>query len=407
MAVLSQMAYYEINTSPNDPRSLFEIIEEIENNPQFRESLGKDLCKVLDALKEKVKDKDYFVIYAVDDKEDTGFAAFAVKDPDNEVTIACRGTEGNFNPFNEDFRKDGYTDLQIGIFEETNQQQKLEEFIEYLELIGNYDGFYFTGHSLGGNLAVHGAVSCSNPSKVKGVVVFNAPGFNIRYLTVHGIKIDQLKNKIFNYDNEYDYVSSLLFSPGHKVVIDSSQSFFDFGFSHHSLCELKINESGHFVKTGHKGLRSELPVRLSLIPNTIWIRNTAERYLRHKFFGSTLTGFRDFSESALSLFTSAAQEVEDEEWWNVTRWDCWYRMDRFFGSHIMNFQLLCGNVDTYYRKLIDLNDASVADIEEIFRKVYQIDTSYSSNVDSQNDLLERNVLNKLIRLKDSISPQTY
>ncbi len=37
---------------------------------------------------------DYSIVLAEDEKYGTGFAAIAIKDPDNNVTVATRGTEG-------------------------------------------------------------------------------------------------------------------------------------------------------------------------------------------------------------------------------------------------------------------------------------------------------------------------
>ena len=100
---------------------------------------------------------------------------------------------------------------------------------------------------------------------------------------------------------------------------------------------------------------------------------------------------------------AAAKETEEEDWWNITRWDCWYRLDSLVGGPVMNAQYLAGDVDTYYRKLIDMNDASVADIEAIFEKVYSIDDQYAAAIENCGTDLESRVNAKLQELAAGIN----
>ena len=173
LAVLTQLAYQDINQVDEEVDYVLSAFLR-DKEEYLREELGETYDSVIDGLIEKSKNPDYVIVKAENDKDGTGFAAMAIKDPDNEVTVACRGTEG-FS-FDYDSKKDVLTDAQIGVRVETNQQKKLEEFMFSLEK-DDYSGYYFTGHSLGGNLASHGAISIRDSSKVKGVVTFNAPGF--------------------------------------------------------------------------------------------------------------------------------------------------------------------------------------------------------------------------------------
>ena len=94
-----------------------------------------------------------------------------------------------------------------------------------------------------------------------------------------------------------------------------------------------------------------------------------------------------------------AQEVEDEAWWNITRWDCWYRLEEKVG--MLNIDLYASDINTYYRKLIDINDVSVKDIEKIFEKVYEIDGQCAAVVNSCSDAIGR-MADKLKQLSESI-----
>lgn len=117
------------------------------------------------------------------------------------------------------------------------------------------------------------------------------------------------------------------------------------------------------------------------------------------FMGGNVRG-RDFSQSIKETMINAAKETEEEKWWNVKRWDCWYKVEKFFGG--MQWDQYTAKVDEYYRKLIDINDASVKDIEKIFDEVYGIDSKFAVTVCQSTNGLESNVLNKLTVIRDSI-----
>ena len=106
---------------------------------------------------------------------------------------------------------------------------------------------------------------------------------------------------------------------------------------------------------------------------TVWI------IFRHiEIFNGGNISCRDFSLIAEEKMMKVAKEVEDEQWWQVTRWDCWYRVEKLFGH--LNLDHYTANVDAYYRKLIDINDATVKDIRRIFDNVRELDASYSNSI---------------------------
>lgn len=111
---------------------------------------------------------------------------------------------------------------------------------------------------------------------------------------------------------------------------------------------------------------------------------------------------RDFSETTKAIMLEAAKEMEDEEWWQVTRWDCWYKIENFFGQ--LQWDKYAGKVDEYYRKLIDVNDSSVKEIERIFEQVYEIDVNSSSKMESFTAVLTSGVFNVLCDVRNRIIP---
>lgn len=439
MAVLSQLAYCDVPYTPETGKTLADFIGMESVKKYLWDKMGEDYYDTVLSLAQK--GKDYEIVAACNDRYGSGFAAFAVADSNNEVTVACRGTEppgsteydieiikeafqerikqheSGEKPLTKeeyekimqvflgtiagseliDFAKDILTDAEIGLLEETNQQKEMEKFVRRLEAKG-YSGFYFTGHSLGGNLAMHGAIILRDPSKLKGVKVYNAPGFNKKYYAKQGMKINRVQDKIVCFQNEKDPVSSLFDSPGTIVIVKTT------GENHHSFIGFALH-NGCFMTTTVKepGL---FTTGLEVVTEGIDQKWYWEMFKKYSAYGrwEEKEICRDFSEGAKNVFIGAAKEVEDEKWWDVTKWDIWYRgQDAIYG---LEWDLYSGQVDSYYRKLIDVNDASVKDIENIFEKVYGIDDTYAAKI---NDLVEKikvGVTTVATNLHESIVPTT-
>lgn len=393
MSILAQLAYRDIDYKEAAEEPLYEVLKT--NRDWLVSGLGPTYEKYVDNLMNKVEGQNYVIAGSEHDKL-SGFAAFAVSTPENDVVVASRGTQ--MSKIN-----DLLTDGGLAMAVETQQHRDMEKFVNRLEKRG-YDGFYFTGHSLGGNLATHGAVTVDDPSKVRGVYTYNAPGFNETYWSLHGDRLRALRFCIVNYQNEYDYVSSILRVPGKVIIIESSVATGHLGFDDHSINAFTIDENGSFVPnaSGRKHpqtyagtVAGEAGQLIGFGPYSGLFR----LYNMYQDFKYRET-CRDFSQDAKQMLVGAAKETEEEKWWEVTKWDCWYKVDQFFG--VLEWDLYTGNVDKYYRKLIDINDASVADIERIFEKVYEIDSSYSAKISAASDSLRSNVLNKLSSLRDSV-----
>ena len=104
------------------------------------------------------------------------------------------------------------------------------------------------------------------------------------------------------------------------------------------------------------------------------------------------------------MLLDVAKETDEEKWWQISRWDCWYKVDKFFGGLAADWDRYSGNIDTYYRKLIDMNDAGAKDIRKIFEKVYAIDSAYAGNINASTERLSSEVRRKLEAIRDSINP---
>ena len=142
------------------------------------------------------------------------------------------------------------------------------------------------------------------------------------------------------------------------------------------------------------------PVSGSLIFDNIVNGTVTHLYKTYELiFGGNVRG-RDFSREIMEIMLNAARETEDEEWWQVTRWDCWYRVENTFG--LLQWDRYTGRIDEYYRKLIDVNDASLSEIERIFERVYETDRTFGSYVSMLNNELSERVESVLSSLSASI-----
>ncbi len=401
LAVLAEFAYDDTPVGEGHSVSLAEALEG--KKEALKKKLGEEYHEVVDGLVKKAEANDYRIVKSVNEKHGSGFSAIAIADPDGNVTVAARGTEGFDVLGSEDSRRDVHTDLQIGTRVETDQQASMERFVDELE-DGDYKSYTFTGHSLGGNLAMHGAITLSDPSKLNKVRTYNAPGFNQTYLNKHSRQLRRVENRMLAYQNEYDYVSSTLHTPGTIEVIESACSKWHYGFSHHSISGYRLDGNGHFVRNGSgtKGTRTKL--YKTVVDGAVGAR-WGLGFAFDLITGSkpfSLEKVRDFTPEALEMLCSAARETEDEPWWRIDRWDCWYKVEKFFG--VMEWDLYAGKVDTYYRKLIDINDASVETIEAIFEKVYALDGAYAEEIGAEYENMEDAVLLPLREIRSSVNP---
>lgn len=406
MAILAQASYLDLPDT-SEKKSLYEFLND--NRGKLEEKLGGAYKQALNDLIDKVANnngKNYTIVLTENDKHGTGFAAFAVADANNEVTVVCRGTEG-FN-LDYDSKKDVVADLELINSLQTSQQEKMDNFVAMLEK-EDYSGYSFAGHSLGGNLATYGALILNDPDKLRECVTFNAPGFNAAFIKKNKDRISKVEDRIKSFQNERDCVSECFFVIGNIIILecDGWDIFHILGIDAHMLDTLVLNEDGTF-KRNHTGKKDKTVIGYVLDKGTD-LTDGVMSILAPIFIAYDYAKWknerkndirRDFSQEAKQMLVGAAKETEEEKWWEVTKWDCWYKVDQFFG--VLEWDLYAGNVDTYYRKLIDINDASVADIEKIFENVYGIDSNCSTTISTASDTLRSKVLEKLNGLRDSI-----
>lgn len=235
LAILSQLAYKDVQQG----ETLWSAL--VGNCGYLEETLGPDYKSHISNLIVKVKDSGCYIAKA-QTNTGSGFSAFAVADPiNNNVVVACRGTElGKIGKDPITAGKDLYEDVNLALKQQTLQQKDMDVFMNDLQK-GGYGEYSFTGHSLGGNLAMYGAITLKDKSKLKECKTFNAPGFNKGFHKKYKNEINAAKKRMTAYQNKYDGVSEALTVPGTVVVVDSKGKDYS-GFSGHMLDYMVIKD---------------------------------------------------------------------------------------------------------------------------------------------------------------------
>jgi len=108
---------------------------------------------------------------------------------------------------------------------------------------------------------------------------------------------------------------------------------------------------------------------------------------------------RDFTEETRESLLKLVEEVEEEPDWDVTKWDVFSRVEKFFGG--IDFPGNSSELNNYYRKIIDINETSADEINRIFDAVYTEESQFNTKMQTVCEQLE-NVSAALKKLTDSI-----
>ena len=193
---------------------------------------------------------DYKIIDVcnMEDANKNGLYVMMVEDAPGHATILIRGTNGDLT----EWIGDDAALVKAGS-QETPQQTAIRE---YMERIGNdprFDGYTFTitGHSLGGQLAMHAAITADDAMKgrIDGVVSMDGPGFPQEYLDKYASEIDKLNGKMEHY--QWSLVGNSLKQPGNvdNHILESANTYHEpLGVGRHDVNSIKIDENGNFVE---------------------------------------------------------------------------------------------------------------------------------------------------------------
>jgi hypothetical protein len=153
---------------------------------------------------------DWKIVNIKDDNADSGFYGCTIETGDGSAIVAFRGSESETL---HDVKTD-WIDSDIGLLGSTGTKQQLVTTVYMHEmaqlLTDKYDDVAVTGHSLGGNLSLHGAVTAPKGLQdiISQVVSFDGPNFSDEYIDAHREAIDNMSGKMKHI--QYSIVGSLL-----------------------------------------------------------------------------------------------------------------------------------------------------------------------------------------------------
>ena len=152
-----------------------------------------------------------------DDQNASGMYGCMIDDGRGDAIIAFRGSEGD--QILEDW---GGADFGLLNNTETWQQAQAEEFTRrmYEEFGDQYDSYAFTGHSLGGNLAIDAAIDAppGMRDRISQVVGLDSPGFSDDYWATHADGIREMEGRISHY--QWSGVGAIFETPGTERTVN-------------------------------------------------------------------------------------------------------------------------------------------------------------------------------------------
>lgn len=213
----TQVAYAEFDAP------FKQLVNAGETPPFTISALCKQMGTKIDVLFPDLDGQDvseWRIVDIYNNNAKTGFYGCVIDVGNGEAIVAFRGSESMLNLSNlkHDY---GEADLRLLNSILTKQQGDVYKFLKKIsesEYIKDYDSIAMTGHSLGGNLAMHGAVASAMPGigldgKLKRCVSFDGPGFSDEYIEKNRKYIDKVANKVDHF--KWSPVGGLLFEfPG-------------------------------------------------------------------------------------------------------------------------------------------------------------------------------------------------
>jgi len=119
-----------------------------------------------------------------------------------------------------------------------------------------------------------------------------------------------------------------------------------------------------------------------------------------KFRGSLKGKERDFTLETKGKLLKAVDEVKGEKWWDISKWDCWYRFEKLFGNlELFNYT---ARSDDYYRKIVDVDGSSKEKIEQIFIDANNTDVKFANDIEEEKNKLS-DIADTLEKIRNEIN----
>lgn len=241
--------------------------------------------------------QNWTVVDSCDHNSESGFYGCLIDTGNGDAIIGCRGSESY--DMEQGIKDWGAADIGRLNNPLTLQQADATRYMErlYSKYGDSYDSFSFTGHSLGGSLATHAAITAPKgmQDKIDTVISFDGPGFSDEYLKAHALEISRVADKLHHY--EYSWVGGLLFQPpgiDNRVVKAHDDTRQDSEFMNqawrHDTVNIEFDENGN-VMPGERGelqkISNPISKCIEIIP---WGMNMLF-WIPAKMFGITLISF--------------------------------------------------------------------------------------------------------------------
>ncbi|WP_321385112.1 Mbeg1-like protein [uncultured Enterococcus sp.] len=93
---------------------------------------------------------------------------------------------------------------------------------------------------------------------------------------------------------------------------------------------------------------------------------------------------RDFSQTTKDQLLALIEEVENEPWYDVSKWDVWYRIDKYLLGGV-DFPANGEELTSYYKKIIDMQGTGSEEIRRIFTDVYDTEMDFNVKMEARKN----------------------
>lgn len=196
----------------------------------------------------------WIIRYIKDNNVTTGFYGCLIETSSDTAIIAFRGSESNtIRQIKED-----WIDANFGLLhlKETKQQSEATQFMNEIERKFFYRTYAVTGHSLGGNLTFHGAITAplELQNKLNQIISFDGPGYSGNYRREYCHKFRYFPGHLTHY--RWSLVGSLLYpipiandkSIRVKTQNVPDQGKFNYLFEKHDTCFVLFDEDNNVLE---------------------------------------------------------------------------------------------------------------------------------------------------------------
>ena len=161
----------------------------------------QETINMLNAVKGGEVLKDWKLLDARNENKTTGFVGYLLETDTGEAVVGFRGSEFSEGQILADWVG---ANAALPFIATTKQKSSAENYMKYIyENYGSeYESFYTVGHSLGGNLSFHAALTGERiyGDKLKGAYNLDGPGFTKEDYKLHGEEIKKLsENGVLNH----------------------------------------------------------------------------------------------------------------------------------------------------------------------------------------------------------------